>query len=482
MDTSIARGVLKSGRSIIVPFVLPLRDNSDVLQCEKLLRVVPGRRVVLLCNWGGKQVIAKLFFQPLQVRRHIKRELSGIEALTKAGIATARLLYSGFAKDESTGVLLFEYIQPSVDIARLWGYEYSYENRIESLRQVVIALAGLHNKGLLQSDLHFKNFLLKDKNAYCIDGSTIKYVNKNGPANVSDSLQNLALLFCLLASLESDLVKDLFAVYSDARGWERAGADLDKLWRYIELRQKQRIRLKSKKIFRDTSEFICKKSFGCLFVCRRADYTEAMSAFLDDPDKMLNGRDAHLLKRGNTSTVARIKTDELDFVIKRYNIKNCLHGLRKSLMESRASKSWRNAHLLLISGILTPKPIAFLERRFGPFRGRAYFICEYAEGQRADSFFKDGDSNEKLPVAKQVTGIFKKLHFSMISHGDMKASNIIIHGRGPVLLDLDAMRIHSSQRGFASAHRKDISRFLRNWVDAPDVSKLFIKLIEGQRQ
>lgn len=470
---------LKADRSIKMPFFLPLRNHDDVLQCEQVLRIVPGKRAVLLCKWGGHQVVAKLFFRPFQIRRHMKRELTGIEALTKAGITTARLLHTGYVRHEPAGVLIFEYVQPAVPIENLWGSEYSYENRVELLRQVVVVLARLHDKGLVQSDLHFKNFLLKDKTVYCIDGSAIDKVSINGPVKVSASLKNLALFLCPLATREPDLIKDLFVTYTNVRGWRGADAAFVRLGRHIELRQKQRIKAKSKKIFRNTSEVICVKSFRRFMVCKRDEYTAAMPAFLDNPDEMLDGVDARLLKRGNTSTVARIKTDHLDFVVKRYNIKSFLHGLRKSFLESRASKSWKNAHLLLISGIFTPKPIAFLENRFGPFRGKAYFVCEYVEGPCADNFFRDGNLNDKHAVARQITEIFKRLAMSNISHGDMKGSNIIIHGQYPVLLDLDAMCIHSSSRRFASAHREDIRRFFSNWLDIPEVSNLFVKLHQG---
>ena len=50
-----------------------------------------------------------------------------------------------------------------------------------------------------------------------------------------------------------------------------------------------------------------------------------------------------------------------------------------------------------------------------------------------------------------------------ISHGDMKASNFLYWNNKIVVLDLDGMRRHRSQRVFKKAIKKDFDRFLKNW-------------------
>ncbi|MBW1746795.1 MAG: hypothetical protein JRJ25_11240 [Deltaproteobacteria bacterium] len=85
-----------------------------------------------------------------------------------------------------------------------------------------------------------------------------------------------------------------------------------------------------------------------------------------DPDSVIDS--SRLLKEGNSSTVALAEVNGKLLVIKRYNIKNFIHALKRYLRNTRAWTSWRNAHRLELLGIPTPKPIAFLERRWGPFR------------------------------------------------------------------------------------------------------------------
>jgi tRNA A-37 threonylcarbamoyl transferase component Bud32 len=128
-------------------------------------------------------------------------------------------------------------------------------------------------------------------------------------------------------------------------------------------------------------------------------------------------------------------------------------------------------------GIPTPRPVALLEKRFGPFRSTAYFVNEYVEGPRAVDFFKGGDLREKKEVARRMVEILKKMESARVSYGDMKATNFIIHKKDPALVDLEAMRVHISPRRFAAFHSKDVRRFLKNWSDAPEVGNLFRELM-----
>jgi len=165
-------------------------------------------------------------------------------------------------------------------------------------------------------------------------------------------------------------------------------------------------------------------------------------------------------------------------VVKRYNIKGFWHALKRCSRATRAARSWRNAHRLLMLGIETPMPVALLEKRFGPFRSTSYFVNEYLEGPRAIDFFRSRGGAHKDAVASRIVWILKRLKEERISHGDMKATNIIIHGLEPSLVDLDAMRAHSSQRRFVAAHRKDVKRFMKNWADFPEVRELFSDTIQ----
>jgi tRNA A-37 threonylcarbamoyl transferase component Bud32 len=466
----------KAGRSIELPFCLSPEGSDDILHCQRLLRIVPGRRAVLLGKWGKREVVAKLFYWPLRINRHLKREEAGIRALLNAGIATADILYAGNARDTGVGVLLLKYIQTAGSFRDVWNAIDSQGEKHDLLRRFMQILAKMHQAGLKQRDLHLDNFLIKGHEIYSMDGSNIKRNKAGHPLKVAESLNNLALLFSLSIFRDRSMVRGLYTDYANVRGWEDTDDIFDDLQLRIERWRSRGMKRYLRKIFRESTEFICNKSLTRFMVCKRAYYTPAIAAFLDDPDRVLNDLENPLLKRGGSSTVGRIKIDDHDLVVKRYNIKGFWHGLRRCFMATRAAHSWRNAHQLFNLGIATPMPIAFLEKRFGPFRGTAYFINEYVEGPRAVDFFKGSDLHQKLAIAREIAEIFEKLRLARISHGDMKATNIIIHQQ-PVLVDLDAMHVHINRRRFDAAHRKDIRRFFKNWIGSPEVDALFRDLI-----
>ena len=80
------------------------------------------------------------------------------------------------------------------------------------------------------------------------------------------------------------------------------------------------------------------------------------------------------LKRGRTATLARVEVNGRQLVIKRYNIKGPVHALSRSWRPSRAWHSWLEGHRLNFLGIATPRPLALVEQRAGPLRGKARWV------------------------------------------------------------------------------------------------------------
>jgi tRNA A-37 threonylcarbamoyl transferase component Bud32 len=232
-----------------------------------------------------------------------------------------------------------------------------------------------------------------------------------------------------------------------------------------------------KKIYRKSTETVCIKSFTSFLLCKRASYTPGMASFLKNPDVAFDRPGSTILKRGNSATVVRFKVDGLDFVVKRYNVKNHIHALKRAFKKSRADRSWRGAHLLLEYGIKTPKPVALKEIRLGPFRNRAYLICDYVEGISARDYFKAPQSKGEREPAHKIIRIFERLKSLQVSHGDMKDTNIIIQDGEPFLIDLDSMTAHKSRARFARARCKDVSRFMKNWDEKPGVAVFFRLMI-----
>ena len=175
---------------------------------------------------------------------------------------------------------------------------------------------------------------------------------------------------------------------------------------------------------------------------------------------------AKLLKAGNTATVIQTELAGRQVVIKRYNIKSFPHALSRMFRKSRAAKSWQNANLLEFIGIPTVKPLGFIEKRWGWFRGTAYFLAEY---QASEELLDVYQRRQPEPdESSQIQSIFRLLQACKIGHGDMKAQNLLLSQDGEVLLiDLDSLVEYCSESLGEKAHAQDKKRFLRNWADGP---------------
>ncbi|MCJ7774557.1 MAG: hypothetical protein MUP22_15640, partial [Desulfobacterales bacterium] len=232
-----------------------------------------------------------------------------------------------------------------------------------------------------------------------------------------------------------------------------------------------------KKIYRECTEFVCKRGWNCFMVCVRENYTSEMSQLLDDPDHYMDS--GKLLKAGNTATLALVKVDGRDVVVKRYNIKSFRHGLGRFFRPSRAWVSWRNSHLLRYMNICTPKPVALIERRWGPFRKNAYFITEYVQGVPLNHVFGGKRVNEfDMDAIVKKTGVMIQSLFDlMIGHGDFKASNFIVAKDGITIIDLDVMKEYTFKWKFRHAFKRDYKRFMKNWEDFSEIERKYQKML-----
>jgi len=153
--------------------------------------------------------------------------------------------------------------------------------------------------------------------------------------------------------------------------------------------------------------------------------------------------------------------------------------MKRSVRRSRAAISWKSAHILQSHGIMTAQPIAMIEKRFGLLRRHAWFISEYLEGLDAGHLFRDEklSFDEKSAEVHQIVKLFEQLWDYKIFHGDMKATNIFFTSTGTALIDLDSLKQYHSQFFFQRLHRRDVSRFIKNWENVPAIHALFIRLM-----
>jgi predicted trehalose synthase len=328
----------------------------------------------------------------------------------------------------------------------------------------------MYRAGVYQADLHGGNFLRAEGRLWLIDPGAVEG-EPGQPLDSARVVDNLGLLVAQFrrcdqaAVLQSVLAHPVSAL---AGGGQALHDAAENHWQ-------RRKRDYLAKIFRTSTAVRFERRFDRVWACRRERSDPELDAFLCDPDTaMARGE---LLKDGNSATVVRTVLDGRAVVIKRYNIKGFGHWLRRFWRPSRAWVSWRNAHLLALVGIDTPAPVAMLERRAGPLRGRAYYVCDSVDAEELlDVAVRRPLSDAQLNALRHL---FACLRCAQLHHGDLKAKNILMSTERAWLIDLDALREVPSSGAFDRRHRKDVARFLRNWPDAPALVASMKQVVAG---
>ena len=443
------------GRGPDVPFQVRGEDG-EIITLERLLRVLPGKRIVGEARWRDRHVLAKLFVARHNTR-HWERERQGIDALRAANLPTPGIVSAG-RLDGGGHFLLTEFLQDSRTLAEQWsGIDALPPGSTPALQilQPAFALLGrLHAAGLIQTDLHLGNFLAYRDELFVIDGDGIAPAGKG---LAQQALENLALLVAQLPLAWESCLDVLAAAYESEQ--VRLRPERETLLMAVEQARAQRLVHFLAKTLRDCSQFAVRSTTSRFSAVVRTE-KEALSALLEDPDQFIAR--GQLLKDGNTCTVARVETGGRVLVVKRYNLKSFRHALSRFWRPSRAWHSWVAAHRLAFYGICTPAPLAMLEERVGPLRRRAFLVTEFCPGESLMQHLSP-DREPDEAEAKAIDNFFGALFRLKISHGDMKASNLLWQAGRLSVIDLDAMVQHDSHNAFIHDWRRDRERFLRNW-------------------
>jgi len=453
-----------AGRTPVLPINLALADAAGPaeLQLLTLLRVLPGQRYVGAGIWRGRPVLAKLLVGA-KAARHFQRELAGVRLLAEQGMTTPLLLADGL-QDGEGGWLLFEFLEQAQSLGDAWAEVEALpvlaDEQQAVLGEALSAIARLHAKGLWQEDLHLDNLLRHNGELYLIDGAGIRVEQAGKPLSRPRVLENLGVFFAQLPKALEPFTEELLVHYLLSNG--EHGLPMEALQKQIDKVRGWRLKDFLIKVGRDCSLFSVKDNAFGLRAIRREEEA-AMIPVLAQADALLD--QGHLYKTGGAASVGRVEVAGRPLVIKRYNIKNFAHWLKRFWRPSRAWHSWREGNRLVFLGIATPKPLALLEQRFFWLRRKAYLVTEYLPGpdiiERFAPYVESGAAPEAELQALDM--LFAQLLRERISHGDFKGHNVFWHQDRWALIDLDAMCQHTSSSSFAVAFARDRARFMRNW-------------------
>jgi tRNA A-37 threonylcarbamoyl transferase component Bud32 len=178
-------------------------------------------------------------------------------------------------------------------------------------------------------------------------------------------------------------------------------------------------------------------------------------------------------KHDRTTTVSRVELVGEPMVLKRYNPRNQWHKIKRALRRSRARRCWQMSYAFSEAGLNVATPILMLEDRFGPFRLNAYFLNEFLDGQELMTLLPSMNQAQQLKVAEAIDDAFEKLKAARLTHGDLKASNLMWCNDRLYFIDLDAAQQHRNPVTWLKGHNKDRKRFLKNWQGDSQLLAIF---------
>lgn len=434
-----------------------LKNGKESLLCTDLFRIIPGRRAIYDALWNDRSVVAKVFSHKIHARRHLRKEWRGLIQLQRRGLSSPKPLFYGRTEDGQWAIVL-EKIDESATILDVLNETTEKLKELDLLVRVFRELAKQNSKGVLQKDLHLGNFLLAGDRIYALDPSQMQFFRRQVPRK--KSISQLALLMCSLPTSDIKSARVICEEYFEVRGWHFGKSDEALLQKQIAVYSRRGIRRGLKKTLRTSKRHlkITDRQYSAVFekgFCLEAEPLD----FIGRLDALMDG--GQVLKNGNTCYVSRLSWNGKDVVVKRYNNKGFIHSLRHTIKKSRARRGWLHGHRLGMLNIATPEPLAYIEQRKGFLIWKSYLVTKYVKGKRLYDYLRDDNvtQEQRSITTQQVKNLLIKLAKYRVTHGDLKHSNILVTKNGPVLIDLDSMKVHKCRWTYQSRQIKDHERF-----------------------
>lgn len=333
------------------------------------------------------------------------------------------------------------------------GLKTLTKEQLQSKRDLILTfgrtVGRMHAKGVFHGDLKTVNVLARQEKTgwrFCfIDNErTRKFLTLPRRLRLKNLVQlNMCQSACLT---NSDRMRFFKAYLSENPGirdnWKR--------WaRKIVARTNRRLLIK-------TGEHVAAFDTDFCLQGEPLDLIRRIDTLMDE---------GQVIKDDHTCSVSRLTWNGRDIVIKRYNHKGFIHSLRHTIKRSRARRGWSHASQLRKLGITVPRPLAYVEQCNGPLVWKSYVVTEYVEGRELHDFLRDTKVTQerRSKVTQQVVELLDTMGKHMITHGDLKHSNILIAEGGPILTDLDGVTMHRWRWTYKIRRAKDLKRLARNW-------------------
>ncbi|MGA2093473.1 MAG: lipopolysaccharide kinase InaA family protein [Sedimentisphaerales bacterium] len=457
VNEGLAQGLLAGEEKLRERYVLNAIPSSESTHIDKFnVSVDDAEKEIYLKQYHRGPALR--FIKSIFLGSRARRAFEAALMLAKNGFDTPAVVAMGEYKDglfHRKSFLATFAVESSKTIYRFIPENSKIldEEQLRSWRQMIRALGQtigrMHAKGIFHGDLRLGNVLARREGNswrfFFLDNERTKKYN------------SLPFKLRVKNLVQANMVRDgnisntdrmrFFREYcaENKIGKRQSKALAEKVLKRTNrrLNKERMVRRKQRKCLRTNTRYLRVKTGKYLAMFNRSfcGWVEPID-FIEQIDTLMNK--GQIFKNDKTSYVSRLMWNGKDIVIKRYNHRGLFHLLRHTIMGSRAKQSWLYGYRLMMLGIPTPKPVAYIELRKGPLVWKSYLITEYVDGQNLHYFLRDKaiGQERRFVVVRQILEMIENLHKNKITHRDLKPTNILVTADGPALTDLDAITVH----------------------------------------
>jgi len=449
------RWVVVSGAGEIVRDILTYWEELDQLPGASILKANLARTVIALpptsCRpaliikqynvRGVSERLKYLFFQS-----RAASEWAALHHLRKANVEVPKPLAFCEARKGrilfGAGLIMERVL--NVQAISKWLHQRPVENpeRIEILRQLGHQIAGLHDAGCRHRDLHGGNILVVEgsRDAQCRVVLIDHHACRIG-AIPSESLRrkNLAKLFhSLLSKITDAEAIELLRAYEETSlmpKWSSGRPPiLDELKCLARSLEEVRLRSRSKRCWKNSSEFVLTRSMGWRVYCRRFVPLESLRTFQEgriDLEPIFNEGPRQLVG----GATIELEKGFQPVVVEEQSSCEVWRRILYRVYPGPLCRAWGAARALDVRGIPNPQALALMVHyRYG-LPAKAILITKRIVGARTlyanllDHHLPTGlgardDITRQIPI---LAKLIRRLHDANIYYRDLSSKNILMN-------------------------------------------------------
>jgi len=284
----------------------------------------------------------------------------------------------------------------------------------DQIHKLAVYMASLHAAGVFHRDIHPENILMDHEGKHVLLDAQEIYILPWMPRRLK--IANLGNMLWHLLAHSQDMANldDFLAAYNSGT---KSALLTNELIKAINRRRQRHYRSRSKRCFKNSTEFQIIKNAQGLKGFKRRDFSWDKPAL------------QNALAHGTP-----IKGEKLiaykDVCIKIHN--------RRLFHKNRSRISWKMARALSVRGINVPHALSYLT-----MGNTACFLTTfYSESLTLNDYFSSGIKNKRKNEAlKQFADWLRTCHDLNVWQRDFKSSNVLAHGNQFMMVDLDGVRI-----------------------------------------